>query len=471
MNQEQYEIVLGLEVHVELATRSKLFCGCSTQFGALPNTQCCPVCTGMPGALPVLNEKAVEYAVKAGLALEAEIATYSVEDRKNYFYPDLPKAYQISQFDRPLCEHGTLVLANGREIGITRIHLEEDAGKLIHTDAETLCDFNRCGVPLIEIVSEPDLRSADEAVEYLRRLRAILMFAGVSDCRMQEGSFRCDVNLSVHRPGEPFGVRTETKNLNSFQFVHKAIEWEAARQIALLQSGGTVEQETRRYDVPTGKTFRMRVKETADDYRFFPDPDLPPIRLTQEQIERWRTEIPELPVARSARYQTAYGIPAQDAELIVSERQTADYFEQAAQSGSPVFVARLLVGEMFRLRGAEGETFSIPAAYLGRLAQLVADGKINSNTAKRVIGKLWANPEPPEEWIERENLWQINDERCLRETAERAIASNPKAVAQYRKGKQNAIQALAGQCMGMTNGLANPVRLLEILHETLDIDE
>lgn len=465
---EGYEIVIGLEVHAELATKSKIFCGCSTRFGAEPNTQCCPVCTGMPGALPVLNRRVVELAVKAGLATECEIAADSVEDRKNYFYPDLPKAYQISQFEHPLCAHGRIVLTGGKPVGITRIHIEEDAGKLVHTDAGTLCDFNRCGVPLIEIVSEPELRSADEAVDFLRRLRAILLFAGVSDCRMQEGSLRCDVNLSVRRPGEPFGVRTETKNLNSFQFMQKAIEYEAARQVALLRSGGQVVQETRRFDPASGKTFRMRVKETADDYRFFPDPDLPPIRLTQEQLERWRSELPELPDARCARYQAEYGIPAQDAALLTADRQTADYFEEALRHGDPVFTARLLVGECFRLRGADEGGFPLPAAYLGRLAQLAKEGRINSNTTKRVLGLLWANPEPPEDCIARAGWWQINDEAQLRALAERAAASNQKAVEQYRKGKQNAIQALAGQCMGMTNGLANPALLLGILHELLD---
>ena len=462
-----YETVIGLEVHAELATASKIFCGCSTRFGAKPNTQCCPVCLGLPGALPVLNRKVVELAVKAGLALGCEIEPYSVEDRKNYFYPDLPKAYQISQFDRPLCKNGEVRLSGGKRIGITRIHIEEDAGKLIHTEDGTLCDYNRCGVPLIEIVSEPELCSPEEAAEYLRKLRAILLFAGVSDCRMQEGSFRCDVNLSVRRPGEPLGVRTEIKNLNSVQFVLKATAFESARQAELLESGGRVLQETRRFDAASGKTLPMRTKETADDYRFFPDPDLPPIRLSKAQIGQWRSEIPELPDSRRSRYMTKYGLPAQDAELIVSDPETAAYYEKAAGHGDPVATARLLVGELFRLRGAEEGSLPVPPEYLGRLAQLFRDGRINSSTAKRVLGQLWVRPEPPEDCIERQGWWQINDPEALRETARKAVETNPRAAAQYRKGKTNAIQALVGQCMGMTNGLANPETLLESLLELL----
>ena len=283
-----YEMVVGLEVHVELSTRTKIFCSCSTAFGAEPNTQCCPVCMGFPGTLPVLNRQVVRYAVKAGLAANCQIARYSKQDRKNYFYPDLPKAYQISQFDLPLCEHGWLDITLGeteKRIGITRIHIEEDAGKLIHSDdGRTYCDYNRCGVPLIEIVSEPDIRSAEEAVAYVRKLRAIMLYAGVSDCRMEQGSLRCDVNLSVHKPGMPFGTRTEMKNLNSFQSISRAIEYEYARQVAAIEAGEVIIQETRRFDQATGKTFSMRTKENADDYRYFPDPDLQPIVLDDAQI-------------------------------------------------------------------------------------------------------------------------------------------------------------------------------------------
>ena len=322
-----YEMVIGLEVHVELKTATKIFCSCPTTFGAAPNTQCCPVCMGFPGTLPVLNKKVVEYAVKAGLATNCKIANYSKEDRKNYFYPDLPKAYQISQYDLPLCEHGWLDIeteAGSKRIGITRIHIEEDAGKLVHDDVHgTMIDCNRCGVPLIEIVSEPDIRSAEEAKAYLQKLRAIILYTGISDCKMEEGSLRCDVNLSVRKVGaEAFGTRTEMKNLNSFQFIVKAIEYEYKRQVDAIEAGETVVQETRRFDTATGKTNTMRTKEDADDYRYFPDPDLPPIEMSDERIAAFAAEIPELPDARKARYIEKYGLTPYDGEILTSDRKS-----------------------------------------------------------------------------------------------------------------------------------------------------
>lgn len=331
-----YEMVVGLEVHVELKTRTKIFCSCPTTFGAPPNTQCCPVCMGFPGTLPVLNREVVHYAALAGLATECTIANYSKQDRKNYFYPDLPKAYQISQFDLPLCVNGHLMIETEQGekcIGITRIHIEEDAGKLVH-DAQkgTVVDCNRCGVPLIEIVSEPDMRTPQEAVAYLRKLKAVIAYTGVSDCRMQEGSLRCDVNLSIHKKGEPFGTRTEMKNLNSFQSVQKAIEQEYLRQVEAIKHGEAIVQETRRFDQASSKTFSMRRKENANDYRYFPEPDLAPIVLTNEQIETWRKELPVLPDVRKAEYMHRYDLTAYAAEQLVSSKAIAEYFETAANA-------------------------------------------------------------------------------------------------------------------------------------------
>ena len=360
---KEYEMVIGVEVHVELKTESKIFCSCSTAFGAEPNTQCCPVCMGMPGVLPVLNQKVVEYAVRAGLATNCSIASFSKQDRKNYFYPDLPKAYQISQYDMPLCEHGYLEIDCGvpKRIGITRIHIEEDAGKLIHTpEGETLCDYNRCGVPLIEIVSEPDLRSAEEASAFLRKLRAILVYTGVSDCKMQEGSMRCDVNLSVRPKGtKEMGTRTEMKNLNSFQFIAKAIGYEFARQVEAVQAGEQIVQETRRFDQQLGKTFSMRSKEDADDYRYFPEPDLVPIVVSREEVQRIGESIPELPDAKKARFLQRYKIAPADAEILVGDREVAEYFEKAAElCAYPKALSALMLGEVFRL--LDGQS-SVPA--------------------------------------------------------------------------------------------------------------
>ena len=370
---KEYEMVIGLEVHVELKTKTKIFCNCETSFGAEPNSHTCPVCMGLPGTLPVLNDKVVEYAVKAGLATNCKIANFSKQDRKNYFYPDLPKAYQISQFDLPLCEHGYLDIeteSGSKRIGITRIHIEEDAGKLVHDDIHgTMIDCNRCGVPLIEIVSEPDIRSAEEAKAYLQKLRAIILYTGISDCKMNEGSFRCDVNLSVREKGtEKFGTRTEMKNINSFQFVVKAIEYEYKRQIEAIEDGEEIVQETRKFDADTGKTYSMRGKENANDYRYFPDPDLPPIELSDEKIEKIKTTIPELPDARKKKYMEKYGISAYISEKIISDMDMADYFEKVATlAKTPKVVANLLVGEVARLNTAEIFYCPISAANMAKL--------------------------------------------------------------------------------------------------------
>ena len=467
-----YELVVGLEVHAELATRTKIFCSCPTTYGAAPNAQCCPVCLGYPGALPVLNREVVHFAAKAGLALGCRIARFSRHDRKNYFYPDLPKAYQISQFDQPLCEHGALSITTkdgDKTIGITRIHIEEDAGKLIHGEQGTLLDMNRCGVPLIEIVSEPDIRTPQEADAYLRKLRTILRYTGVSDCRMQEGSLRCDVNLSVHRAGTPFGTRTEMKNLNSFVSVAKAIEAEYARQVEALQAGETICQETRRFDQKTGKTYPMRRKENAHDYRYFPEPDMAPILLEEGQIDAWRTELPLLPDVRKARYLADYGLTAYAAEQIVSERTTAEYFEAAAaRSKSPRTLVNLLITEVFRLLEGEDAMIRLPADSLVRLADMVEAGEINNNTAKAAIADLWESGEMPDEYITRKGLRQISDPAVLLPLVRRAIEENQKIVAQYYGGKDTAKRAIMGAAMRLAGGKANPNVLTQLVDEALE---
>ncbi len=413
-----YEMVIGLEVHVELKTATKIFCGCSTKFGAAPNTQCCPVCTGMPGSLPVLNGKVVEYAVKAGLATGCKIATYSKQDRKNYFYPDLPKAYQISQYDLPLCSEGHLDIeteSGKKRIGITRIHIEEDAGKLVHQEGKgTFIDCNRCGVPLIEIVSEPDMRSAEEAKAYLQKLRAIILYTGVSDCKMNEGSLRCDVNLSIRKKSsDKLGTRTEMKNLNSFQNVVKAIEYEYARQVSVLEEGGEVIQETRRFDMNTGKTSSMRSKENADDYRYFPDPDLVPIVVSPEFLEEIRKSIPVLPDQRKASYQEKYGLTSLAAETLVTRKDIADYFETVAgETEYPLLAANLVSGEVARLCPEE-QAVPVAPEHIAVLSDLLGQGKINGGTCKKVIAQLFREDGDPIAIIEAQGLQPISDPQVL----------------------------------------------------------
>lgn len=470
---KEYEMVIGLEVHVELKTKTKIFCNCETSFGAEPNSHTCPVCMGLPGTLPVLNDKVVEYAVKAGLATNCKIANFSKQDRKNYFYPDLPKAYQISQFDLPLCEHGYLDIeteSGSKRIGITRIHIEEDAGKLVHDDIHgTMIDCNRCGVPLIEIVSEPDIRSAEEAKAYLQKLRAIILYTGISDCKMNEGSFRCDVNLSIREKGtEKFGTRTEMKNINSFQFVVKAIEYEYKRQIEAIEDGEEIVQETRKFDADTGKTYSMRGKENANDYRYFPDPDLPPIELSDEKIEKIKTTIPELPDARKKKYMEKYVISAYISEKIISDMDMADYFEKVATlAKTPKVVANLLVGEVARLNTAEIFYCPISAANMAKLSDLISDEVINTSTAKKLIARMWEADSDPVMIVEKEDLKQINDRDFLVKIATEVIENSLKLVSDYKNGKQQAIKALMGQAMGKTAGKANPVILEEIIKKLI----
>ena len=470
---DRYEMVIGLEVHCELKTASKIFCSCPTAFGAEPNTQCCPVCTGMPGALPVLNRQAVAYAVKAGLATNCRIASHSRQDRKNYFYPDLPKGYQISQFDRPLCENGFLEIeteAGSKRIGITRIHIEEDAGKLVHIEGQgTLVDCNRCGVPLIEIVSEPDLRSAEETKAYLRKLRAVLLYTGVSDCRMNEGSMRCDVNLSVRRRGEEtLGTRTEMKNINSFQFISRAIAFEFARQVDALEAGEPVVQETRRFDQASGRTLPMRRKEDADDYRYFPDPDLPPIAVSREELDALRGEIPALPDERKRRYVGRWGLTPFAAELLTLRREAADYFEEtAALTRFPALAANLIQSAAVPMLGQDGGSIPLPPAHMAQIADLLGEGGINSGTARRLVRELWDTGRDPLETVRAEGLGQLSDREALTALAREALVELPRAAGDYRNGRTAALQSLVGRVMRKTAGRGNPTLLQEIFRSLL----
>lgn len=479
---KQYETVIGLEVHVELATATKIFCGCSTKFGAAPNTHTCPVCTGMPGSLPVLNKKVVEYALALGMAANCEINRYCRFDRKNYFYPDNPQNYQISQLYLPICHDGHLEITteNGKKtIRIHEMHMEEDAGKLIHDEWEdcSLVDYNRSGVPLIEIVSEPDIRSAEEAVAYLRKLRAILTYTGVSDCRMNEGSMRCDVNLSVRRPGEPFGVRTEMKNLNSFQSVERAIEAEYRRQVEALETGEGVVQETRRYDQKTGKTTSMRRKENSADYRYFPDPDLPEIYLSDAEMAEIRASIPALPDERRMRYMQQYGLTAYAAEQLTAERWLAEYFERAAGlAESPVALCNLILGEVFAqitLRdtahtGERGpEALPIAPEHLAALSDMIGTGKVNSSTGKKILATLFDRDQDPVAYAQAHDLFTLTDPAVLEAAARETLEKNPDMVKTYLSGKTTVEKALMGKAMALTRGKADPEALRRKLLELL----
>lgn len=477
MSKEDYEIVMGLEVHAELSTKTKIFCSCPTGFGAEPNTHTCPICMAMPGTLPVLNEKVVEYAVKAGLATNCEIAHQSKNDRKNYFYPDLPKAYQISQFDQPLCERGYVEIETQegkKKIRLTRIHIEEDAGKLNHDEYSggSLVDLNRAGVPLIEIVSEPDLRTPEEAEQYLRKLKSILEYIEVSDCKMQEGSLRADVNVSVRKKGDVnLGTRTEMKNMNSFRSIARAIEYEAQRQIDVLEDGGKIEQETLRWDDVSGKTFSMRDKEDAQDYRYFPDPDLVAIHLTDEYISQIQKTLPELPETRRKRYLEQYGLSQKDANLISSSKHLADLFEQASQeSGNPKAVNNWIISDISRiLNETEKEPMEIPfnSHQLAKLVMLIDKGTISSSIGKKVLEELFEHPRDPEDIINEKGWVQISDEGAILEVVVQILAQNPQSIADYKAGKDRALGFLVGQAMKQTKGKANPKMLNELFVKEL----
>ncbi|WP_455714820.1 Asp-tRNA(Asn)/Glu-tRNA(Gln) amidotransferase subunit GatB [Anaerosporobacter sp.] len=474
---KSYETVIGLEVHVELATKTKIFCGCTTEFGGAPNTHCCPVCTGMPGTLPVLNKQVVEYAIAAGLATNCTITQKCKFDRKNYFYPDLPKAYQVSQLYLPICRDGGIEIEVGgvkKTIGIHEIHMEEDAGKLVHDEWDdcTLVDYNRCGVPLIEIVSEPDMRSADEVIAYLEKLKLILQYLGVSDCKMQEGSLRADINLSVREVGAPeFGTRTEMKNMNSFKAIARAIEGERKRQIEVIEYGKKVIQETRRWDDNKDTSFAMRSKEDAQDYRYFPEPDLVPIEISDEWLERVKKQQPELRDEKMTRYETEYDIPEYDASLITSSKKLADIFEATvAICNKPKEVSNWLMVETMRLlkeHEMEPENIVFTPENLAKLIGLIDAGSINRTVAKEVFEVVFAENVNPESYVKEKGLLIVNDEGELRKTIEEIVAANPQSVEDYHNGKTKAMGFLVGQTMKAMKGKADPGMINKIVLELL----
>ena len=474
---KEYETVIGLEVHVELATKTKIFCSCSTAFGSAPNTHTCPVCTGMPGSLPVLNKKVVEYAMAVGVATNCQINQYSKFDRKNYFYPDNPQNYQISQLYLPICHDGGIEIetdAGSKTIGIHEIHMEEDAGKLIHDDWEevSLVDYNRSGVPLIEIVSEPDMRSAEEVIAYLDKLRMIIQYLGASDCKMQEGSMRADVNLSVRKKGAAeFGTRTEMKNIGSFKAIARAIEAETARQIDLLEAGEKVVQETRRWNDEEGYSYAMRSKEDAQDYRYFPEPDLVPIVISDEWLQEIRDKQPELRDAKMKRYVDEFELPEYDAKILTSVKKLADFFEETtALCGKPKKVSNWVMGETMRLlkeHEMDAEDISFSPANLAKIIAFTEDGTINGTVAKEVFEQVFTKDIDVAKYVEEHGLKTVNDEGALRETVAKVIADNPKSVEDYRNGKEKAIGFLVGQTMKAMKGKANPGMVNKMLKEML----
>jgi aspartyl-tRNA(Asn)/glutamyl-tRNA(Gln) amidotransferase subunit B len=478
----RYEPVIGLEVHVQLATRTKIFCGCPVSFGAPPNTNVCPVCLGLPGALPVLNRQAVELAIQAALALNCRVNPRSVFARKNYFYPDLPKGYQISQYDQPLAEHGYVEIeAAGavKRVGVTRVHMEDDAGKSIHegfpdSARYTCVDLNRSGTPLIEIVSEPDLRGSEEAYAYLTELKQRLQYTGVSTCDMEKGHLRCDANVSVRLKGaRNFGTRAEVKNLNSFKFLRAAVDQEIERQIAILESGGTVQQETRLFNPATGETSLMRSKEHAHDYRYFPEPDLVPLRVSPEWLSRMRAALPELPAARRVRFIATYGLREYDAAVLTATRALGDYFESVVAAAGPEsarIAANWVMGDLAALLNAAGKEAGespVSAANLGRLIALLMQGKTSTKLAKEIFPKMFASGDPPETVMEREGLAHIGDEQALAAMVEEVIAANPKQRDQYRAGKSAVLGYFVGQVMKASRGQADPAAVNRLLKERL----
>ena len=472
MNTEKYETIIGLEVHAHLSTRSKMFCGCSTAFGAQPNENVCPRCMGMPGVLPVLNRQAVELAVRAGLAAHCEIARESIFDRKSYFYPDLPKGYQISQYLTPICKGGYIEIAlksgETKRIGLTRIHLEEDAGKNIHESDGSLVDLNRSGVPLVEIVSEPDMRSAEDAGAYLRALHAMLRYAEVSDARMAEGGMRCDVNISVRERGaSKFGVKTEIKNLNSFRFVEKAIEFEVGRQIGVIESGGKVQQETHLWDPVREETRPMRSKEFANDYRYFPEPDLPPLRVPLDLVEKVKTEMPELPDARRARYIGEFGLTAYEAGVIIDEREVAEYFEAMLPGlKNRKAAANWVMTEVLRVLHDSGKSIGEavpPAKEVGALLKMVENAKISHNAAKTAFAAMCASGKSADATIAELGLAQVSDEGAIADACDKVIAAAPDKLAEYRSGRDKLFGFFVGQVMKAMGGKANP----KVINDTL----
>ena len=478
MSREDYEIVIGLEVHCELSTKTKIFCSCSTEFGGEPNTHCCPICMAMPGTLPVLNEKVVEYAVKAGLATNCSIERNSKNDRKNYFYPDLPKAYQISQFDKPLCYEGYVNIETEdgeKQIRIERIHIEEDAGKLNHDEygRGSFVDLNRAGVPLIEVVSRPDMRSAQEVEAYMRKLKSIFEYIEVSDCKMQEGSLRADVNVSVRKKGTTeFGTRTEMKNMNSFRSIVRAIEYESERQIEEIEAGNVITQETLRWDDVSGRTFPMRDKEDAQDYRYFPEPDLVSIKLSDEYIENIRKGLPELPESRRKRYIEKYELTEKAANFVTSSKYYSNLFEDAIKvCNNPKTVGNLIMSDVVRIlneREEEPEDLKFGGDELGELVTLIDKGTISSAIAKKVLEELFKEVKMPSKIIEEKGWVQISDEGAIKKVVMKVLENNPQSIADYKAGKDRALGFLVGQAMKETKGKANPQMLNKMFLEELN---
>lgn len=475
----EWEAVIGLEVHVQLKTKTKIFCGCSTEYeGDQANKNVCPVCLGHPGVLPKLNEKVLDYAIRGGLALNCKINNLTKFDRKNYFYPDLPKAYQISQFDKPYCEFGYIdvVLKDGTEkrINITRIHMEEDAGKLVHSDMvdESYVNLNRACIPLIEIVSEPDMRSSEEAYEYLTKLKTLIKYSGISDCSMELGSLRCDANVSVRKKGaEKLGTRTETKNMNSFKSVARAIEYEIERQIEVIEGGGKIIQETRLWDDNKGETRSMRSKEEAHDYRYFPDPDLVDIDISDEMIAQVKSELPEFPEAKVVRFMAEYGIPEYDAKVLSTEKALADYFEKAAKESQNFKAAsNWVMGDVMRTlkdKGIEIEEFTVEPSKIAKIIKLIDSNTISSKMAKEVFEAVLGENKEPEDIIKERGLVQITDTKEIEDIIDRVIANNAAIVADFKSGKEKAFMSLVGQTMKETKGKANPKMVNELLRDKL----
>ncbi|BEU87591.1 Asp-tRNA(Asn)/Glu-tRNA(Gln) amidotransferase subunit GatB [Selenomonas sp. TAMA-11512] len=477
----KYEAVIGLEIHCELKTNTKIFCGCTTGFGAEQNTQVCPVCLGMPGVLPTINRRVVEFAIKAGLATNCEINPYSKFDRKNYYYPDLPKNWQTSQYDLPIAEHGWVdidVQGKKKRVRLTRIHMEEDAGKLVHSgntikdSASSNVDYNRTGVPLLEIVSEPDMSSAEEARIYMEKIKAIMEYIDVSNCRMEEGNLRADINVSLRPAGTTeLGTRTEMKNINSFKALEDAIEYEIERQTDVLEDGGTIVQETRTWDPERGITLSMRSKEDAHDYRYMPEPDLPPIRTSPEEIETFRKTLPELPDVRQARYADEYGLSDYDAGILTSSRAMAEYFEEMLAAGVDAkAAANWIMGDLAKNLNAAGKTIEESPVEPVRLAKMIAlidKGTISSKIAKQVFEEMWKNPTDPESIVEAKGLVQITDTSAIEAIVDEVIANHPKPVEDYRSGNKKALGALVGQVMKASKGKANPQMVNQLLEQKL----
>ncbi len=476
----KYEAVIGLEMHVQLGTKTKIFCGCPAEFGALPNSNVCPVCLGLPGALPVLSREAVELAIEAAIALHCKVNPFSRFARKNYFYPDLPKGYQISQYDQPLAEHGYVDIqteASKKRIGVTRVHMEDDAGKSIHdgfkdSDQYTYVDLNRSGTPLIEIVSEPDMRTSDEAYAYVTELKQVLQYIGVSDCDMEKGQLRCDANVSVRlRGAEKLGTKAEVKNLNSFRFLKLALEYEIERQVELIESGGKVVQETRLYNVETGKTVSMRSKEQAHDYRYFPEPDLVPLQVSEHWLIQVKARLPELPAERRERFVNDYGLREYDAQVLTLTRDTGDYFETAVKvNGDGRATANWVAGDLMALLKDSGKEITespVQAEHLGELISLINTGELSGKLAKEVLARMFETGDAPSTVMEREGLKQISDSGALEKIIEEVLAGNPKQVEQYKSGKTAVIGFLVGQVMKASRGQANPAAVNELLKKQL----